>query len=71
MKKIKNILDHLGLGKVCLYIHTYIHTYIQKYSQKWKEVQLFSNCTFYIRKESEGLNLCSLFDLKNRGAFLC
>ena len=36
-----------------------------------KEVQLFSNCTFYVRKESEGLNLCSLFILKNRGAFLC
>ena len=35
-----------------------------------KEVQLFSNCTFYVRKESEGLNLCSLFIL-NRGAFLC
>lgn len=35
-----------------------------------KEVQLFSNCTFYVRKESEGLNLCSLFDLQ-RGAFLC
>ena len=34
---------------------------------QWKEVQLFSNCTFD-RKESEGLSLCSsLF----RGAFLC
>ena len=39
--------------------------------ENWKEVQLFSNCTFYVRKESEGLDLCSLFDLKNRGAFLC
>ena len=38
--------------------------------KNWKEVQLFSNCTFYDRKESEGLNLCSLFIL-NRGAFLC
>ena len=38
--------------------------------KSWEEVQLFSNCTFYVRKESEGLNLCSLFDLQ-RGAFLC
>lgn len=37
-------------------------------NQKWKEVQLFSNCTSNHRKESEGLNLCSLFI---RGAFLC
>ena len=43
----------------------------QYYAQKWKEVQLFSNCTSIRRKESEGLNLCSLFNLKNRGAFLC
>lgn len=40
-------------------------------NRKWKEVQLFSNCTSSYGKESEGLNLCSLFDLKNRGAFLC
>ena len=40
-------------------------------NRKWKEVQLFSNCTSSYGKESEGLDLCSLFDLKNRGAFLC
>lgn len=63
---IKNILK--GIRKNAMLIHTYIHTYKQKYSQKWKEVQLFSNCTSFYRKESEGLSLCSsLF----RGAFLC
>ncbi len=40
----------------------------QQYTQKWKGVQLFSNCTSNHGKESEGLNLCSLFI---RGAFLC
>lgn len=63
---MKNILT--GIRKNAILIHTYIHTYIQKYYQKWKEVQLFSNCTFD-RKESEGLNcLCSSLI---RGAFLC
>lgn len=62
---IKKLLK--GIRKNAMLIHTYIHTYIRLYSQKWKEVQLFSNCTFN-RKESEGLGLCSLF---NRGAFLC
>lgn len=65
MKKIKNLLDCLKSSKVCLYIHTY-----KSILENWKEVQLFSNCTFYVRKESEGLNLCSLFIL-NRGALLC
>ena len=57
---IKNILK--GIRKNAMLIHTYIHTYIHTIVfSKWKEVQLFSNCTFD-RKESEGLSLCSLFD---------
>ena len=68
MKKIKKLIDSIVQFVLSL---NETKRNEQQYAQKWKEVQLFSNCTFYVRKESEGLNLCSLFDLKNRGAFLC
>lgn len=61
MKKIKKLIDTLVSNILCL----------SKANKcilcQWKEVQLFSNCTFNIKK-SEGLNLCSSLI---RGAFLC
>ena len=74
MKKIKKLIDRtvrivLSLNETKR--NETKRTTICSKIENWKEVQLFSNCTFYVRKESEGLDLCSLFDLKNRGAFLC
>ena len=68
MKKIKKLIDIVVRFVLSL---NETKRNEQQYAQKWKEVQLFSNCTSNHRKESEGLDLCSLFDLKNRGAFLC
>ena len=62
---MKKILDTTFRFGVCLN-----ETKRTTICSKWKEVQLFSNCTSSYGKESEGLNLCSLFDLQ-RGAFLC
>ena len=78
MKKIKKILDTIFRFGVSLNEtkrnetkrNETKRTTICSKNQNWKEVQLFSNCTSSHRKESEGLNLCSLFIL-NRGALLC
>ena len=70
MKKIKKIIDTLVSNILCLSKQASKQASKQTYLCLRKGVQLFSNCTSS-RKESEGLNLCSLFDLKNRGAFLC
>lgn len=72
MKKIKKLIDSIVQFVLSLNETKRNETNNNMLkNRKWKEVQLFSNCTFYVRKESEGLNLCSLFNLKNRGAFLC
>ena len=74
MKKIKKLIDIvvrfvLSLNETKR--NETKRTTICSKIKNWKEVQLFSNCTSSYGKESEGLDLCSLFDLKNRGAFLC
>ena len=69
MKKILDTIFRFGVSLNETKRNETKRTTICSKIKNWKEVQLFSNCTSIRRKESEGLNLCSLFDLKNRGAF--